>query len=209
MWLDKRREEIMEIVLNKDEARALAGIGVALSKEKGRLIYGGINFDFATDQIVVTATDSYRLVQHFLPMPEEAEVEGESMLVEGGPFVAALKQVKTLDATAAIRFASDGVMVQVCGASNASFQVGLIDAQYPNVGRLMRDVPWDDDWSRIEGEASAAFIPTYLSQMAEALGAKRATTPVRMLVQGPRKPAAFKFAHDGRRSRGLLMAVIA
>lgn len=195
-------------------------------------------FEPATDEVnktkvTVTATDSYRLGQHVLGIEGTVEAPFD-VLFDGNQIGAGLKKARTKGSTAILTFdPEEGPMdIRVfANSGNFSCEAQRIDGTFPKWGNLLDPIPWDEDWTSYrhpepeeeEEEQpevgprnyveppltpAGAFNPTYLGQMAEILGLKGSAIPVQVLVNGPRKPAAFKRVEQGEIvARAILMPV--
>lgn len=210
-------------------------------------------------RVTFTTTDSYRLAQHFLEVPlEEGKPPAEPIefLFDAHMMAAQLKRVKGNDSalfvlpaipepievkvsdteTAKVPSYNQEIgplELRVFGTSgNTLTQVSSIAGKFPEVASLMRDIPWDEDWSSltfdvptvedepvrsVSRDAGVALNPMFMSQVPAMLGADLtapkpramlAKTPIQILVMGAYKPTAFKRVEQGRIvARGLLMPV--
>lgn len=256
----------MEFLLRAFQAKSLAGIATAASKDKTRPILTGVHtrIESVADvndliRITFTTTDSYRLAQHFLEVPLESgsrPTEPIEFLFDAHMMASQLKRVKGNDSALFVLPALPEVKeikvsetetatvpsynqeigpleLRVFGGSgNTLAQVSSIAGKFPEVESLMRDIPWDNDWSQdtidvptvddepvrsISRDAAVALNPLFLSQVPAMLGADvtkptprqmLAKTPVQILVMGAWKPTAFKRVEQGEIvARGLLMPV--
>lgn len=196
---------MIKLELDQPEAKALAGIQKAALGDSSRPILTGIHFQARDGQLIFTTSDSYRLAQQFFPISGDDEAEG---LFSAAQVATTLRKAKARANKVHLEWDEAHLEIRVfTGGGNFSCEFDAIPGSFPTVDTILKEIPWDEAWSELEGPQMVAFNPKYLAEMPVAIGAPD-HIPVQMLCRGALKPAAFKLTESGViKGRGVLMPV--
>lgn len=126
-----------KIMVNVEKLRkAINNVIFATSQQNDEIILSGVNIKYSNNELLITATDSFRLAREIIKINDDRKIDFDVTIVNKN-----IKNFIPIDAKGEVAFyVNEHKINMIIGTTN--YQSKIIDAPYKNVSKLF-DVEFD------------------------------------------------------------------